>query len=426
MWSTIVLATLLAFVLLVLLTFFTRGTPVEEIRVIGDPERLDVTNELFLQTFATLTNTTFSRNNRIDLLFNGDEVYDRLWEDLRAAERLITWHVFWFKPGRLADRLAEILTERARAGVRVLFLYDYYGSMGIPKEYYEHLREAGVEVATFRAPRWNTLYKMQQRMHVRAVVVDGSVGWTGGFAISDEWLGDGRHPDQWRDTSVRVEGSLVDQLQSAFVANWAETSGHLLLGDVAFPFHDGPAPGGATAGLMFAAPSLGSTNAERFFMLSIHGARERLYITSAYFVPDRHFRVALREAVARGVDVRVLTPGENTDRPSTLHAAHADYEELLEGGVRIWHYRPTMIHAKTVVVDGIWAAVGTVNFDNRSMVLNDEVAVVARDEALAERLEEAFLADLEFADELDIDDVRARGPVDRFKDRVARLLSPLL
>ncbi len=426
MWSTIILATLLGFFAVVALTFFTRGTPVERLRVLEhDGDWLPVAESRFCQTFATLTDTTIHAHNRIDLLPNGDGVYPRLWEALESAQDLITWHVFWFKPGRLADRLADVLVDRARAGVTVLFLYDYVGSMGIPEEYYQRLREAGVEVQAFRKPHWKRLYKFQQRMHVRAVVIDGRVGFTGGFAIADEWDGDGRHPDQWRDTSVRVEGPIVRQLQTAFASNWAEACGELIVGKRVFP-PDGDPPGNTTAGLLFDAPSLGSTNAERFFILSIGGATERLYITNPYFVPNQHFRTALIEAVRRGVDVRVLTPGTNNDRMSTYHAGRAAYEELIEGGVRIYHYRPTMVHAKTLVADGVWSAVGTINFDNRSMVLNDEVAVVMHDRSCGEALEALFLEDLEYADEVSLEEVRGRGLLDRVRERFYLFFAPLL
>ncbi|HUE76462.1 MAG TPA: phospholipase D-like domain-containing protein, partial [Longimicrobiales bacterium] len=425
--ATVILAALLAFVLVVLFTFFTRGTPVERIRLIGDDdEECAVGHPAFGEVFSILTNTTISEGNRVEVLTNGDGVYPRLWEDLESAESLITWHVFWFKPGQLADRLQEILIDRARAGVEVLFLYDYFGSMGVPDEYFGRLREAGVKVAAFRPPRWNTLYKIQQRMHVRAVVIDGAIGYTGGFAISDEWIGNGRQPGQWRDSSVRVEGTVVNQLQAAFVSNWAEAACELLLGDRVFPPGDGAPPGDVTAGVMYDAPGLGSTTAERFFALSVQGARERLYITNAYFVPDRYFREFLIDAVERGVDVRVLTPGANTDRLSTYHAARHGYEELLEGGVRIWHYRPTMVHAKTIVADGIWSAVGTINFDNRSMVLNDEVTLVMRDAGIAGLLERQFLEDLAHSDEVSLEELRARGIVDRLKERFFVTTSPFL
>jgi cardiolipin synthase len=426
MWGTIVLAALLVFFAVVALTFFTRGTPVKRLRVLEhDGDWLPASDPRFCQTFAALTDTTIQGGNRVEILTNGDGVYPRLWEALGSARDLITWHVFWFKPGELADRLADVLTERSRAGVTVLFLHDYVGSRGVPEEYFDRLREAGVEVQAFRKPRWNRLYKFQQRMHIRTVVIDGEVAFTGGFAIADEWSGDGRHPDQWRDTSVRVEGPIVRQLQTAFASNWAEACGELIVGKRVFP-PDGDPPGNTTAGLMFDAPSLGSTNAERFFMLSIGAATERLYVTNPYFVPDQHFRAALIDAAGRGVDVRVLTPGRNNDRMSTYHAGRAHYEDLIDGGVRIYEYRPTMVHAKTLVADGIWATVGTVNFDNRSMVLNDEVAVVMHDRAAGEALEELFLEDLEYADEVAIETLRERGAMERLKERFYLLFAPLL
>jgi cardiolipin synthase len=427
MWITLsVLIALLAVLAVIALTFFTRGTPVKELRVLDDGGDWEpVSDPRFCEVFGTLTNTSITGGNRVRILANGDGTYPELWEDLESAQDLITWHVFWFKPGRLADRLADILVGRARAGVTVLFLYDYVGSMGIPEEYYDRLRDAGVRVVPFRKPRWNRLYKFQQRMHSRAVVIDGRIGYTGGFAIADEWSGDGRHPEQWRDTSVRLEGPIVRQLQTSFLSNWAEACGELLVGRRVFP-PDGKEPGSTVAGLMYDAPSLGSTNAERFFMLTIGGAREHLYITNPYFVPDKNFRRALTDAVERGVDVRVLTPGRNNDRMSTYYAGRANYEELIEGGVRIYEYAPTMVHAKTLVADGIWTSIGTVNFDNRSMVLNDEVAMVARDRACGEALTRLFMEDLEHADEVSLEELRARSAVDRLKERFYLLFSPLL
>lgn len=428
MWTTLLVFALLGFFALVIGSMLIRGTPVECVRHLGeDDSRCAITHPLFMDTFSILTNTTFHEGNEVRLLFNG-EVFPPLWEDLEAARHTITFHVFWFRAGRVADRLAGILKERARAGVRVLFLYDAYGA-DVDDDYLDDLREAGVEAAVFRPPRWNTLYKIQHRMHARTVLIDGHTGYTGGFSIADEWEGDGRHEDQWRDTTVRVRGPLANQLQAAFASNWVEATGELLIGDRIFPLDDAPGgerPGDVEAGLMFDAPSHGSTNAERFFMLSIAGSRERLYITNAYFVPDHHFRRALVEAAERGVDVRVLTPGVNNDRMSTYWAGRYGYEDLLAGGVRIYHYRPTMVHAKTLVADGHWAAIGSVNFDNRSMVLNDEVAVITRDQRIAEGLERAFLADLEFADEVSLEEVRARPLTDRFREHFYRAFSAVL
>lgn len=456
-WALGVLAAVLALALLtaafVAITFAIRGTPVRRVRALDDrlgdgrggsasstrdaDRHIDGTSPLaarseeFCEVAKVLCKTALAEGHRVRYFFAGDELFDALIADVASAQRLVTWHVFWFKPGRLAMLVANVLMERARAGVPVLLLLDYFGSKGIGGDYVRRLREAGVEVAIFRPPRWDTLYNAQNRMHIRTVVVDGCVGYTGGFGIDDRWLGDGRHKDQWRDTSARLEGAAVDQLQGAFVSNWAEATGDLRLGGRVFDFDGNNGPhgqrGAHTAGLMYSSPSLGSTSAERFFFTAIAAARERCWLTSAYFVPDRHFRRLLCEAAGRGVDVRVLTPGPNTDRRSTWYAARAHYEELLDGGVRLYEYRPTMVHAKTLVVDAVWAMVGTLNFDNRSMVLNDEVGLLTWDRELGRELEQAFLADLEWAEEMSAEGERARTTAgDHVREwaagRVARLL----
>ena len=445
-WIVGTLAAALGLVLLaaafVALTYAARGAPVRQVLALddrlpgGDGARrwvdgvspLPAASDEFCEVAKVLCKTALAEGHDVRYFFEGDPLFDALLDDVARAERLVTWHVFWFKPGRLATRVADVLAERARAGVPVLVLLDHFGSKGLGDAYVRRLRDAGVDVAIFRPPRWNTLYKAQHRMHIRAVVVDGRVGYTGGFGIDDRWLGDGRRAGQWRDTSARVTGPAVDQLQGAFVSNWAEATGDLLLGNRVFDFerHD-RADGPHTVGLMYSSPSLGSTAAERFFFTAIAAARERCWLTSAYFVPNRHFRRLLCEAADRGVDVRVLTPGANTDRTSTWYAARAHYEELIHAGVRIHEYRPTMVHAKTLVIDGVWAAVGTLNFDNRSMVLNDEVGLLAWDPTLGRELETAFVADLAFADEITVDAERARtGTADRLREwaacRVARLL----
>lgn len=403
------------------LLYLFRGTPMSRIRVLDEPgdngEPTGVSEPLFLEVIESQTGVELEPDNAVELLFNGDGVYPRLFEDLRAAQKLITFHVFWFRPGRVAEELREILEQRARAGVRVLFMHDYFGSRPIDESYYRSLKAAGVEVVTFRPLRRDTLHKVQQRSHTRCVVIDGVIAYTGGFAIADQWLGDGRHEGQWRDTSVRIVGRSVLHLQSAFVADWTEACGELLLGSTIFPERDSiPQEGSTYGGLLYTTPSPGSTAAERFLALSIVGARETLYITNAYFIPDDDFRKLLIETVARGVDVRVLTPGRNTDKPSTWYAARANYEELLDGGVRIWEYRPTMVHAKTIVADRVWATVGTMNFDNRSLALNDEVVYMMHDRTVAERLHDAFLDDLEHADEVSLDSFRRRGRVSRLKE----------
>lgn len=423
-WGLFALVT--AFLVFVGVQYLARGNPIQRIRLMDDRKDVPAASDPgFSRLVEAHVGTSLEPGNHIDILFDGDEFYPRFFEDIRNARDLITWHVFWFKPGSLADQVHEILVERARAGVRVLLIYDYLGAWGIEDEYWDGLRDAGCEVHPFRPLRWNQLYKWQKRSHIRAVTIDGMVGYTGGFAIHDDWLGDGRHPGQWRDTSVRIDGPIVRRLQTAFVTDWSEATGELLLGPSLFP--EASTNGGPhRAGLLFNAPSSGSTDAERYFAISIDSARETLYITNPYFIPDDDFRRMLVEAVERGVDVRVLTPGRNNDHLSTYHAGRCHFQQLLDAGVRIWEYEPTMVHAKTLVADAAWCSVGTINFDNRSMSLNEEVALLAQDEDLGTTLHERFLEDLEHATELDPDAFRKRGLRDRAKERFWVLFSRIL
>jgi len=409
--------------------YLTRTTAIRRVIPLAgtDEHTLDARGERFNLYLGLLTGTQIVGDNRIDVLFNGDSTFPRLWEALKGAEHAICVHVFEFHPGELADELLRILSERAQAGVKVLLLLDAVGGKRVTRDYRQRLIAAGASVATYRPLRFGNFYKYQQRMHMRAVIVDGRIGFTGGFGIADEWQGDGRSAGQWRDTNVRVEGAAAMQLQVAFSSNWAEATGDLLVGDAITPFTELPPPKTPqAAGIMACSPSLGATTAERFFFLAITSARERIYIASAYFVPSRDLRWLLMNAADRGVDVRILIPGVNTDQPMVWHAGRAIYGWLMDAGVRIFEYQPAMMHAKTFVSDGCWATVGTFNLDNRSMKLNDEVALIIRDEEIARCLDAQFLDDLKHARELHPADLAAASHLDWAKIRFSRLLTPLL
>ena len=414
--------------------YVTRGTPVRRVRAPGDAHGPPAVGEpSFAPTVELLTKTPLHHGHAIDIFACGNELYPRLWDDLRRAQRSLTLQLYYCQPGRMADELIEIVLERAAAGVRVLFMRDAFGSAPMPAEYWERLTTGGVRVAAFRPTSPWELHKVQQRSHIRVVVVDGCVGYTGGFGIDDQWFGDGRHRGQWRDTTVRFVGPSVLQLQATFAAGWAEATGELLAGSHFFPMEaDGSPrearrPGeDACAGLLHCAPTLGSTVVERFMALSIAAARRRLWISNSYFVPDNHFCGMLAEAVGRGVDVRVLTPDRHSDVPVTYWAGRAQYERLLQSGVRLYEYTASMMHAKTLVVDGLWASVGTNNFDNRSMAFNDESLLMMYDEDAARRLEELFAADLHFAREVRLEEFRGRAVVDQLRERGAALFARTL
>ena len=275
----------------------------------------------------------------------------------------------------------------------------------------------------FRPLRFRNLWIVQNRSHIRGVVIDGKIGWTGGFGVDDKWLGNARNDSEWRDTNVRFEGPAVLQLEAAFVAAWSEATGELLSGRATLTQYAG---GVARAGLLYTAPTLGSTPAERYLALSISGARERFYVTNAYFAPDTNFVRLLARAARRGVDVRVLVGGPKTDVRVARLAAHARYEALLSSGVRIYEYQPTTLHAKTFVADGIWVSIGTMNFDNRSLALNDESTLMVLDSVAGKEMEKIFFDDVSHSVEVDLPTFRKRPFTDRIAEWGANLITRLL
>jgi cardiolipin synthase len=397
-----------------------KGTPVDCVEQFGDGQPAAVSEPGFRTALELLSRTVLHDGHDVEIFTNGNETYPRLWGDLRGARASITLQLYYCEPGRMADELREILVERARAGVRILFLYDAFGS-SFPKEYIGALKQAGIIAQPFRPLSVLAAHHVQNRAHIRVVCIDGRVGYTGGFGIADKWFGNGRDEGQWRDSNVRFTGPAVHQLQAAFVACWAEATGDLLVGDELFAPVE-PREGGVLAGVLHGSPSVGSTEAERFFALTIASARQRLWITNSYFVPDREFRRMIAGAAKRGVDTRVLTAGPKTDVKSTLYAGRARYEELMRAGVRIYEYRNTMMHAKTVVVDGVWGAVGSMNADNRSLSFNEETVLMMLDAGTGAALERHFTDDIAHADEILLAEFRQRGTWDRLKEHVTHLV----
>ena len=391
-----------------------------------------VTSPHFGPAFALLTESPLSAGNAVEVLDNGDATFPNLWKDLRSARRSVTVQMYYAGPGAVVDTATEILAERARAGVDVYLLYDAFGAKDLPARALETLRSAGVRVAEFRPLRWYALDRASHRSHVRGIIVDGGIAYTGGFGFDDKWLGAGRRPGEWRETNARFAGPAVAQLQAAFIAKWAEATGELLTGERFLPVDGVSATtaageaGAVKAALVYSPPLTGSTTAERLFALSIATARQRLYIANAYFVPDANFVQLLVAAASRGVDVRILTNSAQSDVKITWLAGRSRYETLLAAGVRIYEYRPTTIHAKTFVVDGAWSSIGTMNLDNRSLAYNSEVALVALDADVGAVMELVFLQDLNFADEIRLDPFRRRSLAQRFLERTASVLSTLL
>jgi len=402
----------------------TRGTAVRHVRGVAvDGAPISVSEPEFPVMATMATGVWLAAGTRVEVTLNGDGTYPRLWEDLRSAQQSITLQLYYGAPGRMAAMLGEILRERARAGVRVFVLYDAFGTVDMPANHRAELRTAGIVVEPFRPIRLSTLHLAQNRSHVRGIVIDSRVGWTGGFGIDDKWFGDGRSHGSWRETNVRFEGPAVRQLQAAFAAAWVEATGVMFTGRATL---QSASDGATAAGLLYTAPTLGSTAAERFFALSIAGARKTLYITNSYFAPDRNFIDLLIAAARRGVDVRILTAGPRTDVNVVRLAGRAWYDTLLAAGVRIYEWQPTTLHGKTFVVDGEWFTVGSMNFDNRSMALNDEATLMVLDQTGGQKMDRIFLDDLRHAQEITLDAFRRRSWLQRLAEWGANSLTRLL
>lgn len=426
----LLLGVLIAGVLLIGVLDVVRGTPIHTVGADTEGDSCPpITDPFFRESFELLTHVTLQPGHKVEFFINGDQTYPPLWEDLRKAKLSITLQMYYCNAGKMADTLHEILCERAKAGVEVYFLFDSFGTT-LPGEYFDTLRAAGVTTTSFRPFSVKSLQKLQHRAHIRVIVVDGKIGYTGGFGIDDKWYGDGRHQDQWRDTNVRFTGHAVRQLQATFVVCWAEASGELLTSVRLLPPIEELADekelekkkDGVIAGLLHASPTIGSTAAERFFALSIAAARKKLYISNSYFVPDLAFRKMMCDAAGRGVDVRVLTVSKNTDVKSTWYAGRARYEELLKGGVRIFEYQPAMMHAKTIVVDGGWLSVGSMNADNRSMSFNEESNLVVLDDGAGEHMEGLFIDDLKYAKEIKLAEFSRRGIAEKIAEHACHLI----
>jgi cardiolipin synthase len=372
----------------------------------------------FIRPVAALLNVPVRNGGHANVLNNGDAWLSALLADFKAAARSITFSCYIWEPGRMSDIVSEALMERARAGVPVRVLLDGLGGIRCPRDCIERMREAGVRVDKFRPFTLGKLSRFHKRNHRRAIVIDGRIGYTGGMGVGDKWFGNASTPDEWRDNMVRVTGCMAESLQSAFAELWAYVTGEVLTGDAFFPEEADENSDVHSVGVV-SAPSSEDHPLRLFYFLSFLASREKLYIASSYFVPDKHTRNVVAGRARAGVDVRILVPNERTDAKPIRLAGRSYYQPLLDAGVRIYEYQPTMMHAKYVVADGIWSVVGSANLDIRSKEINAENVMGIRDRKLAQQLETAFLIDIGRALEIDRKTWRQRGWGTRILERFA-------
>jgi len=335
-----------------------------------------------------------TEGNRLDVLRNGDEIFPAMLAAIEGAEHTIDLLTFVYWKGEIGMRFAEALAARAREGVRVRVLLDAWGSRPISRALTDLMETAGVRVRWFRPLHRLEPGKMNHRTHRKVMVVDEATGFTGGVGIADEWTGDARDETEWRDTHFRVGGPAVDGLRAAFLDNWAETELQLFE-DGVDRFPQQPKPGRSVVQCVRGESEAGWSDVSMLLLTLLQLAERRVRITTAYFVPDEELCERLCAAAARGVEVDILLPGPHADKRFVQLGSEAVYGPLLEAGVRIWNFQPSMLHAKVLTVDGLVASVGSANFNARSTELDEEVNLVVLDPDLAETLDGHFDDDLE-------------------------------
>jgi cardiolipin synthase A/B len=370
----------------------------------------------FYPTLAAHTDASIIAGNRVELLFNGDQIFPAMLKAIRGARNSITYQQYLFEGGAVAHEIADAFAERCRAGVQVKILLDSLGSGSLPQDIQDLWKKSGCELEWFERIKvfqfitpWELL-SYNHRSHRRILVVDGKIGFTGGHGVSDAWTGDGRTEEHWRQTDVRVEGPIVQQLQAAFVDSWRRTTGDLL-GDASyFPALD--SQGKVYAQIVKSSPLGGSFGSYLLFLLSITSAQKTIHIANPYFFPDNRIEGALINAVKRGVKVVVLTPAKG-DHAATSSASQGGFGPFLRGGVEIYEYQPALMHAKAMVVDGVWATVGSANLDYRSLAINEEINLVVYDAGFAGRLEKSFQEDLKYSKRLTYEAWNSRPLIDK-------------
>jgi cardiolipin synthase len=388
-------------------------------------ERLYSTHDAqFARSLGVLLGPPILQGNRVETLLNGDRIFPRMLEAIRGAQRTITFETYIYWSGTIGGEFADALSERARAGVRVHVLLDWIGSAKMDQRLLDEMERAGVRIERYHKPHWYGLARLNNRTHRKVLIIDGAIGFTGGVGIADQWRGDAQDPEHWRDTHFRVEGPVVAQMQAVFLDNWLKASGHVLHGNDYFPALQ---PRGDQPAQMFSSsPTSGSESMHLMYLMAITAAERRIELSSSYFVPDPLAVRALAAAARRGVRVRIITPGRHIDSQVVRRASRARWGELLEAGVEIAEFEPTMFHCKVLVVDELLVSVGSTNFDNRSFRLNDEANLNVLDADFAKRQIEVFEADVKHSKPVTLEAWRNRPWQEKLVERAASLIGAQL
>ncbi|MGV9255732.1 phospholipase D-like domain-containing protein [Streptomyces sp. NPDC003697] len=359
----------------------------------------DLRKQRLRRRLERLIGIAATEGNELVPLRNGDAIFPAMLEAIRGARHTIDMMTFVYWRGEVAREFADALAERARAGLRVRLLLDGFGAKEIEKDLLDAMDDAGVQVAWFRKPLRLSPLKQNHRCHRKALVVDETVAFTGGVGIAEEWCGDARNPGEWRDTHVRVRGPAVDGIAAAFAQNWAEC--HDTLYDECDRFSEHEQPGRATVQVVRGSASIGWQDMQTLIRVVLTSAEERFRLATAYFAPDAYFVRLLAETARRGVAVQILLPGPYTDQRACQLAGQHHYQTLLDAGVDIRQYQPTMLHTKIITVDGVASLIGSTNFNRRSLEHDEEVMLAVLDEDFTATLDRDFDEDLARSEAID-------------------------
>jgi len=381
---------------------------------------IDARTDHFVHVLESTCQTHLEHGNRVEILTNGDRFYPVMLDAIRGARETITMECYIFKRGEIGDRFIEALTERARAGVRVTIVMDAIGSFGAFRQSAKPLRQAGCRVAAYQRFTWYRLSRLNNRTHRELLVVDGTVAFAGGAGVADWWGRPMHGKPMWRDMMARIEGPVVSDIQGVMSENWLECCGEIMTGPETYKPHT--MVGNVAGFSVKSSPADRSTASRALFQTLVEGAMASVLISTPYFLPDKAFRAAIRRTARRGVAFVAIVPGSHTDQRWVRLASRRMYGQLLEAGVRIFEYEAGMTHVKALLVDGLWAVMGTTNFDNRSFEHNDEVNVAFRDHGVTARVAADLEADLRKSTEITLDAWRKRPLWEKLIGTVAWIL----
>jgi cardiolipin synthase A/B len=389
MFGVIVLSVLATSLVLILFQNFKTSEKAIQHKV---EHRYSISDAQFMREMSVLLGPAVMRGNHVTALQNGDEIFPAMLMAIRSAQTSITFETYIYWSGEIGEEVSEALSERSRAGVQVNVVLDWVGSAKIDLSLLDCMQAAGVRVHRYHPLHWYNLGRMNNRTHRKLLVIDGRIGFTGGVGIADQWAGNAEDPEHWRDSHFRIEGPVVAQLQSAFNDNWIKTTGHVLNGESYFPALK--TAGEMDAHMFLASPSGGSESMHLMYLLAIAAADATIDLAAAYFVPDELLIEALIAARGRDVRIRILVPGPHIDSFTVKVASKASWGVLLQAGVEIHVYQPTMLHTKLLIIDNEFVSVGSTNFDMRSIRLNDEASLNIYNSIFAAQMTTVFETDL--------------------------------